>query len=68
MHGRVKVLDVIGSAWARKGETKHGVNSPLVYTNTKDVKAGPYGEKALSAAGGQAMAADLQRFIRRKEK
>lgn len=67
-HGKLMVSDVTGSPWARKGETKHVVDTPLVYTHTKNPKAGPYWDKALSAAEGPAMAADLQRFIRRKEK
>ena len=66
-HGKLMVSDVTGSPWARKGETKHVVDTPLVYTHTKNPKAGPYWDKALSAAEGPAMAADLQRFIRRKE-
>ena len=67
-HGKLMVSDVTGSPWARKGETKHVVNTPLVYTHTKNPKAGPYWDKALSAAEGPAMAADVQRYIRRKEK
>lgn len=67
-HGKLMVSDVTGSPWARKGETKHVVNTPLRYSKTKNPKAGPYWDRALSAAEGPAMAADLQRFIRRKEK
>ena len=67
-HGKLMVSDVTGSPWARKGETKHVVNTPLIYTKTKNPKAGPYWDRALSAAEGPAMAADVQRFIRRKEK
>ena len=67
-HGKLMVSDVTSSAWARKGETKHVVNIPLIYTKTKNPKAGPYWDRALSAAEGPAMAADVQRYIRRKEK
>ena len=67
-HGKLMVSDVTGSPWARKGETKHVVNTPLIYTKTKNPKAGPYWDRALSAAEGPAMAADVQRYIRRKEK
>lgn len=65
-HGKLMVSDVTGSAWARKGETKHVVNRPLDYTKTQNPKAGPYWDRALSAAEGPAMAADLQRYIKQK--
>lgn len=39
---------------------------PLDYTKTKNPQAGPFWDRALSAAEGQAMAADLQRYINRK--
>ena len=39
---------------------------PLEYTKTFNPLAGPYWDRALSAAEGEAMAADLQRYISRK--
>ena len=39
---------------------------PIKYTKTKHPLAGPRPDKALSAAEGAAMAADLQRFLKRK--
>lgn len=65
-HGKLMVSDVTGSPWARKGETKHVVNRPLDYNKTKNPKAGPYWDRAVTAAEGSAMAADLQRYIDRK--
>lgn len=39
---------------------------PLDYTRTKNPQAGPFWDRALSAAEGKAMAADLQRYLNRK--
>lgn len=64
--GKLMVSDVTGSAWARKGETKHVVNTPLDYSKTKNPKAGPHWDRAVTAAEGKAMTADLQRYIDRK--
>ena len=66
--GKLMVSDVTGSAWARKGETKHVVNTPLAYTHTKNPQAGPYWDRALVAAKGAKLVSDLQEYIRRKEK
>lgn len=41
-------------------------NRPLNYTKTKHPLAGPRWDRALSAAEGAAMAADLERYLRRK--
>ena len=65
-NGKLMVSDVTGSPWARKGETKHVVSRPLDYTKTKNPKAGPFWDRALSTAEGPAMAADVQRYIRSK--
>lgn len=65
-NGKLMVSDVTGSAWARKGETKHVVNTPLDYTKTKNPNAGPHWDRAVTAAEGKAMAADLQQYIDRK--
>lgn len=51
---------------SRKGSVKVRTSRNLVYNKTKNPKAGPRWDKALSAAEGKAMAADLQRFINRK--
>lgn len=65
-NGKLMVSDVTGSAWARKGETKHVVNTPLGYTKTKNPNAGPHWDRAVTAAEGKAMTADLQQYIDRK--
>ena len=65
-NGKLMVSDVTGSPWARKGETKHVVNTPLNYTKAKNPRAGPHWDRAVSAAEGKAMVADLQRYIDRK--
>lgn len=45
---------------------KRVTDRPLNYTKTKNPRAGPRWDRALSAAEGAAMAADLQRYIDRK--
>lgn len=67
-HGKLMLGDETNSPWARKGETKHVVNTPLQYNRTKNPLAGPRWDRALSAAEGKALAADLQRYIDRKNK
>lgn len=42
-------------------------DKPLEYTKTKNPLAGPRWDRALSAAEGKAMAADLQRYIKRRQ-
>lgn len=51
---------------SRKGSVKVRTSRNLVYTRTKNPQVGPRWDKALSAAEGRAMAADLQRYIARK--
>lgn len=46
---------------------KHKTDKPISYTKTKNPKAGPHWDRALSAAEGTAMAADLQRYIDRRK-
>lgn len=49
-----------------KGGTKVVTSRDLEYTKTKNPAAGPYWDRALSAAEGAALAADLQRFMNRR--
>lgn len=42
------------------------IDKPLEYTRTKNPMAGARWDRTLSAAEGEAMAADLQRYIKRK--
>ena len=51
---------------SRKGSVKVLTGTPLQYTKTKNPLAGPHWDRALSAAEGKAMAADLQRYQDRK--
>lgn len=51
---------------SRKGVPKVRSGRDITYTKTKHTKAGPFWDRALSAAEGKAMAADLQRYIDRK--
>lgn len=51
---------------SRKGSVKVLTNRNLVYTRTKNPQAGPRWDRALSAAEGKAMAADLQRYMNRR--
>lgn len=52
---------------SRKGVPKVRSNRDITYTKTKHPLAGPRWDRALSAAEGRAMAADLQRYINRKK-
>lgn len=65
-YGKVMVGIHSGSAWAHKGEPKKVTSRDLKYTKTKNPQAGPRWDRALSAAEGAAMAADLQRYIKWK--
>lgn len=51
---------------SRKGSMKVVTSRNLEYTKTKNPAAGPYWDRALSAAEGAALAADLQRFMNRR--
>ena len=51
---------------SRKGVPKVQSSRDITYTKTKNPNAGPRWDRALSAAEGKAMAADLQRYIDRK--
>lgn len=64
--GKLMVSDVTGSPWARKGETKHAVDTPLVYTKTFNPQAGPYWDQALMAAEGAKLVSDLEDYLRRR--
>lgn len=51
---------------SRKGSVKVLTNEPLNYNRTKNPAAGPRWDRALVAAEGDALVADLQRYIDRK--
>lgn len=65
-HGKRMVSNATGSPWGHQGEAKHKTSTDLHYTKDHNPQAGPYWDRRLSAAEGAAMAADLQRYIRRK--
>ena len=73
-YGKVMVDPKTGAAgfmtpegWrSRKGIVKVLTGRDLQYTRTKNPNAGPRWDRALSAAEGKAMAADLQRFLRKR--
>lgn len=50
----------------RKGATLVATARDLEYTRTKNPGAGPYWDRALVAAEGAALVADLQRYIQRR--
>ena len=53
--------------YAMEGKApKRVTDRPLNYTKTKNPQAGPRWDRALAAAEGNALAADLQRYIKRK--
>lgn len=51
---------------SRRGSVKVLTNRDLQYNRTKNPNAGPRWDRALSAAEGKAMAADLQRYLNRR--
>lgn len=51
---------------SRKNVPKVRTNRDLQYNKTKNTNAGPRWDRALSAAEGKAMAADLQRYLNRR--
>ncbi len=51
---------------SRKNVPKVRTNRDLQYNKTKNPNAGPRWDRALSAAEGKAMAADLQRYLNRR--
>lgn len=67
-HGKLMVSDVTGSAWARKGETKHVVDKDLEYDTSKNARAGAYWDRALVAHEGDAMVNDLKNYVRYRRK
>lgn len=53
--------------YAMEGKApKRVTDRPLNYTKTKNPNAGPRWDRALSAAEGAAMAADLERYMKRR--
>lgn len=52
----------------KKGTTLKATRTPLNYTTTKNPKAGPNWDKALVASEGDAIVADLQRYIERRKR
>lgn len=75
-YGKVMVDPKTGAAgfmtpegWrSRKGCVKVLTDRNLQFDRTKNPQAGPRWDRALSAAEGKAMAADLQRYIDRRKK
>lgn len=51
---------------SRKGSIKVVTSRNLEYTKVKNPAAGPHWDRALSAAEGAALVADLQRFMNRR--
>ena len=64
--GAAGFLDKDGQwkSWTNRPKVKS--DRPITYTRTKNPQAGPFWDRALSAAEGAAMAADLQRYIKTK--
>ena len=73
-HGKVMVDPATGAAgfrtpngWrSRKGCVKVLTKRNLVYNKSKNPRAGAHWDRTLSAMEGNAMAADLQRYVDRK--
>ena len=74
-YGKLMVDPVTGAAgfqdkdgqWkSRNNVPKVKSNRPITYTTSKNPQAGPYWDRALVAAEGAKLTADLQRYINRK--
>ena len=66
--GKLWVDAVTGSAWARRYGKKVETAKDLTYDKSKNPQAGPFWDRRLIAAEGDAMAADVQKYINtRKE-
>ena len=52
----------------KRGTVLKVTDRPLGYTKTHNEKAGPYWDKALIAAEGKALEADLQDYIKRRSR
>lgn len=74
-HGKVMVDPQTGAAgfltangWrSRKGVAKVESNREIQYDKTKNPRAGPFWDRALMAAEGEQMAAELQDYVNRRE-
>lgn len=66
--GILYVDDVTGSAWSPKFGTKHATDIKLNHDKSQNPQAGPYWDRALVAAEGDAIVADLKRYIERRAK
>ncbi len=74
-YGKVMIDPKLGVAgfmtpegWrSRKGCVKVRTGRDLQYNRTKNPRAGPRWDRALSANEGRAMAADLQRYLNRRK-
>lgn len=74
-HGKVMIDPKINAAgfmtpegWrSRKGSVKVRTERDLDFTKTKNPKAGPRWDRALSVAEGKIMAAELQRYMNRRK-
>lgn len=76
-YGKVMIDPAINAAgfltkdgtWrSRKGAVKVLTDRPLTYDTTKNAKAGPLWDRRLMAAEGKAIVADLQEFIKARDR
>lgn len=75
-YGKVMVDPKTGAAgfltangWrSRKGVPKVASDRDIQYTDTKNPQAGPFWDRRLMAEEGGAMAAELQEYVRRRER
>lgn len=56
-----------GTWRSRKGAAKVLTNRDLIYDTSKNANAGPYWDRRLVAAEGDAMAQEIKAYIRRRE-
>lgn len=66
--GLVWIYPQTGSTYAPKHGKKVITGRPLTYDTTKNAKAGPFWDRRLMAAEGKAIVADLQEFIKARDR
>lgn len=64
--GAAGFMDEDGQWKSWKSRPKVKSNRPITYTTTKNPRAGPFWDRALVAAEGKALQADLQNYVNRK--
>lgn len=66
--GKVWIYPPTGSTWAPKYGMKEKTDRDLTYDKSKNPQAGPHWDRRLIAAEGVQMAAELQDYVKRRDR